>query len=212
MTILYAFISEEKHQELLSRYLNAFPGDFKEKILSYRRWQDAQLSLLGRVLLKHGLNTYYNINESDVELLPDNKPVLKGQKIHFNISHSKDLVVCIIADFPIGIDVEFLDADTNYLDFQFQMTAGEFDKIQNSEDKTKSLFTYWTQKEAVIKAHGSGMMIPLDSFEVSEGECMIDGEKFFVKDIFISEKYRGCIASNNAKMKDEVIVSEHFAI
>ncbi len=204
MIILYTHIQAEKHQYLLDRYLHAFSEDLKKDILKYRRWQDAQLSLLGKVLLQHGLRTYYDIFETEISVAPNNKPYLKGDPVHFNISHSKDLVVCAIAEFPVGIDVEFVDTSINYLDFEFQMTSGEFERIHDSEDKIKSFFTYWTTKEAVIKAHGAGMMIPLDSFEILNNETDINGEKFFTKDIFIDKNYCSCIASSDMNMNNVV--------
>ncbi|AZA54602.1 4'-phosphopantetheinyl transferase family protein [Chryseobacterium sp. G0201] len=210
MIVLYTFINEFKHKHLLDKYLHVFCEDFQNKIQKHRRWQDAQLSLLGRVLLNYGLSNYYYINETNIHLSTDNKPFLKEQNIHFNISHSNNLVVCAIGDFPIGIDVEFLDEKIDYLDFQSQMTIVEFYEIHHSRDKTKSLFTYWTKKEAVIKADGRGLQIPLDSFEVLKNECLIDNEKFFVKEIFIHKNFVSHIASNNIDILNKTILFEEF--
>lgn len=214
MIILYTFINETKHQPLLDRYLPFFSQEIKKDILRYRRWQDAQLSLLGKVLLQYGLKTYYNISDAETGIRPNKKPYLKGLDLdlNFNISHSKNLVVCAIAEFPVGIDVEFFDTSINYLDFEFQMTNDEFEKIDRSEDRIKSFFRYWTAKEAVIKAHGDGMMIPLDSFEVSNNEALINGEKFFTREIFIHEDYHSFISSSDQKIKDVIPFIEHFEI
>ncbi|WP_343685743.1 4'-phosphopantetheinyl transferase family protein [Chryseobacterium gleum] len=210
MVILYTFISEEKHQYLLDRYLSGFSPETQQAILKYRRWQDAQLSLLGKVLLQYGVKTYYNIADIEVGILPNKKPYLKGQQLHFNISHSKDMVVCAIAQYPLGIDVECNDPKISYQDYIFQMTARELVEIQNTEDKIKGFFTYWTRKEAVIKAHGAGMMIPLESFEIANNECVIEGEKFFTREIFIHEGYHGYIASSDPEIKRGVPLFKHW--
>ncbi|MDW9381240.1 4'-phosphopantetheinyl transferase family protein [Chryseobacterium sp. JV558] len=210
MIILYTFISEERHQSLLDRYLPVFSDDNKRNILKYRRWQDAQLSLLGKVLLQYGLRTYYNIPEAETGVLPNKKPYLKDQNIHFNISHSKDLVACAIAEYPLGIDVEYNDPKVTYLDFTFQMTSNEVQEIQDAEDKMKGFFTYWTRKEAVIKAHGAGMMLPLESFEVINDECTIEDEKFFIKEIFIHEDYHSYVASSDPEIKNIIPLFKHF--
>ncbi|WP_114819632.1 4'-phosphopantetheinyl transferase family protein [Chryseobacterium sp. KLBC 52] len=212
MIILYTFINETKHQPLLDRYLPAFSMEIRQDILRYRRWQDSQLSLLGKVLLQYGLKTYYNISEAEIGTLPNKKPYLKGLDLHFNISHSKDLVVCAIAEYPLGIDVEFNDPEMNYVDFEFQMTANEFKEIHDSEDKIKSFFMYWTRKEAVIKAHGAGMMLPLDSFEILHNECIIEDEKFFTREIFIHEDYHSYMASSDQKIKDITPLIKYFEI
>ncbi|WP_454047865.1 4'-phosphopantetheinyl transferase family protein [Chryseobacterium sp. Marseille-Q8038] len=202
MIILYTFINETNHQSLLDRYLPVFSQENKQNILRYRRWQDAQLSLLGKVLLQYGLKTYYNISDTETDVLTNKKPYLKGNDLHFNISHSKDLVTCAIAEYALGIDVECNDQKISYHDFIFQMTDKELQEIQDSEDKMKQFFMYWTRKEAVIKAHGAGMMLPLDSFEIVNNECHILGEKFFAKEIFIHEEYHSCIASSDQKIKE----------
>jgi len=212
MIILYAFINKELHQPLLDRFLNGFSPHFKDKILKYRKWEDAQLSLLGRVLLQFGLKKYYNLDKFEIELSSDYKPFLKEQDIYFNISHSHHLVACAIADFPIGIDVEKINTSVNYLDFQLQMTAGELNKIQYGEDKILDFFVYWTQKEAVLKAHGSGMMIPLDSFEINDGRCTIGGRTFFVKECCIDEDYPGCIAAENQEIIKRSVVLEKIDV
>lgn len=212
MIILYTFIEEDKHQYLLEQYLKVFSEDLKKDILKYRRWQDAQLSLLGKVLLFHGLRTYYDIFETDISIDTYKKPYLKDYPVHFNISHSKDLVACAIAEFPVGLDVEFYDTSVNHLDFEFQMTENELKKIHNSRNIINSFFTYWTEKESVIKAHGEGMMIPLESFEVMNNETKIHGEKFFTKDIFIDKNYCSCIASNDINLNNVVPFIELFKI
>jgi len=210
MVIVYAFIDEYKHTFLLDKYLNNFPEDFKAKILKHRRWQDAQLSLLGRILLRYGLKKYYQINEIDIALTPNHKPFLKGQDIYFNISHSEKLVACIIADFPVGIDVEFLNEKINYMDFRSQMTLGELDEIHHANNKIKCLLKHWTRKEAIIKANGRGLQIPLQSFEFVNNECLIEDKKFYVKEIFIHENYTCHIASADINILNETVVFEEF--
>jgi 4'-phosphopantetheinyl transferase len=210
MIILYAFISEERHESLLDRYLPVFSEDIKRDILRYKRWQDAQLSLLGKVLLLQGLKTYYNIPDVEIGVLPNKKPYLKGQKLHFNISHSQELVACAIAEYPLGIDIEYNDLKISYHDFTFQMTSNEIQEIQDAEDKMNGFFTYWTRKEAVIKAHGAGMMLPLDAFEVVNDECIIEDERFFIKEVFIHEDYHSYIASSDPDIKNIIPLFKHF--
>lgn len=197
MIVLYTFIDEQKHQYLLHEYSKICTEEFNVKILKYRRWQDAQLSLLGRILLKYGLNQYFNIHDFEIDRTSNHKPFLKNQNIHFNISHAGNLVVCGISKSTIGIDIEYIDPKINYIDFKSQMTPNEFNKIHFSEDEARSFFTYWTEKEAVIKAHGKGLLIPLQSFEIFQGQTLIGEEKFYLRQFFIHKEYQCCIASNN---------------
>lgn len=204
MIVLYALIDEQKHQYLLDKYSKICTEEFNAKILKYRRWQDAQLSLLGRVLLQYGLEGYFNIKDYEIDRTTNHKPFLKNQDLHFNISHAGNLVVCGISKSIIGVDIEYVDPKINYNDFKYQMTTNEFNKIHFSEDKVRSFFTYWTEKEAAIKAHGKGLLIPLQSFEVFQGQTLIDKEKFCLKETFIHKEYQCCIASNNDIRKQNI--------
>lgn len=197
MVILYTFIDKEKHQYLLNKYSSIWSENFDTKILKYRRWQDAQSSMLGRILLQYGLNKYFGINDYEIDHTTNHKPFLKNLEVCFNISHAGNLVICGISKLPIGVDIEYIDHKINFIDFKSQMTSNEFHKIQNSADKIKSFFVYWTEKEAAIKAHGKGLLIPLKSFEIFQNQTMIENEKFYLKEIFIHEEYQCCVASIN---------------
>lgn len=209
MIVLYTSIKKERHAALMHKYLNSNPQEFKNKILKYRKWQDAQLALLGRVLLKLGLNKFYGITAYEIALSEYHKPFLKNLNIHFNISHAGSIVVCTIADFPIGIDVEWLDQEINYLDFRAQMTDNEFNTIQNSDNRIGDFLNYWTTKEAVIKAVGKGLMIPLNSFEISQNSCIIGHEIFYLNEIFINESYKCSVSSNDNRITKNEFHIDH---
>lgn len=205
MEILYTYINEDYHKFLVEKYLNECDVDFKNKILKYRRWQDAQLSLLGRILLRYGLDKFYNIRKAIIQTTLHNKPFLQNEDVHFNITHAEELVACVIAKYPIGIDVEFLNPKINYTEFRSQMTLNEFNWIHTSDNKITTFFEYWTEKEAVIKAYGKGLLVPLKSFEVDNKQCFISNEKYYLKSIFINKKYRCNIAANNKYILEDNI-------
>ncbi|KAF2339713.1 4'-phosphopantetheinyl transferase family protein [Flavobacterium nitrogenifigens] len=190
--VYYSYLSEENHERLLKNDLPKFPLQYQEKIKRYRRWEDAQLSLLGRVLLFKGIGEIYNYNAYDkvMQHTKYNKPYFEDNSIQFNISHSGEIVACVFgSEHEVGIDVEII-SDIKIEDFRFQMTKTEWDNITFSKNKQRAFFDYWTQKEAVIKAHGSGLTIPLESFEILDNTTTINDEKFYLKKIEIDKKYK----------------------
>jgi 4'-phosphopantetheinyl transferase len=190
--IYYSYLSEENHESLLKNDLPKFPADYQGKIERYRRWQDAQLSLLGRILLFEGIEEIYKQKPDDkvIKHTKYNKPYFEDNLIQFNISHSGDIVVCALSDeHEIGIDIEIV-TDIVTDDFKLQMTENEWYKIVLSSNKKDSFFDYWTQKEAVIKAHGHGLTIPLKSFEILDNTTKINEEKYYLKEIKIDKKYK----------------------
>jgi len=196
--IYYSYLSEENHENLMQNELPKFPFDFVKKIKKNKRWKDAQLSLLGRILLFRGIREQYNIDleEKDIRYNVYNKPFFKDNPVYFSISHSGEIVLCAISDnTPIGIDIEKMyeiKIDT----FRPYMLDSEWNRIILSSDKHGAFFDYWTQKEAVIKNFGSGE-IDLKSFKIVDSSTMIGNEKFYLKEIKIDPKYKCNISHKN---------------
>jgi 4'-phosphopantetheinyl transferase len=91
--------------------------------------------------------------------------------LSFNASHSGTVAVIAVARAGrIGIDVERLRplVDAESIATRF-FSAGEAAALAalHPRDRVKGFFNAWTRKEAVVKALGGGLSIPLDSFEVS---------------------------------------------
>lgn len=208
MLLLYSKISEDAHDSIVKHYLNNFDRDFQKKILSYRRWQDSQLSLLGRLMLIKAFEEY-GISSAEVNNLEYNKfgkPFLSSKAVNFNISHSGDFVICAVSKkSEIGIDIEKMTA-IDLAEFKLQMTDDEWSRVVDSENKRNSFFEYWTQKEAVIKAHGHGLTLPLKSFEVLDNKTMIDGEDFYLKEVEINKEYK-CYISQSIAF-GEILIKE----
>jgi 4'-phosphopantetheinyl transferase len=195
----------------MQEFLLKFPINFQNKITSYRRWQDAQLSLLGRILLYRGAaNFNKKYKEASIKYTKYNKPYFgeEEEEVCFNISHSGEIVVCVVTNVcDIGIDIE-LQRDIQIEDFQPQMTEGEWIKISTSFNKMDSFYNYWTQKEAVIKGCGKGLYLPLKSFEISQNIAIVDNEKFFLKEIKLDKKYKCHIATNTLVNEECIKISE----
>lgn len=209
------------HSMLLEKYLKKFPPDYQNKVLSFRKWEDAQLSLLGRLLLVYGMNDLdKKFDDYQLEYTDYHKPFFINSDLKFNISHSGNLVVCAISkELEVGIDVEFIN-DINIEIFQNQMTVGELEKINNVEDSNNAFYEYWTKKEAVVKALGKGLSIPLKSFEIVEEKTSVEDSFFVVREMLLNENYKCNLAimtrtpiienANLIKSKDVLIKQVDF--
>jgi len=193
--IYYTFIQENRHSLLLKRFSMDFPENYQNKIKNFRRWQDAQLSLLGLYLLRYSLKQFEKkLDISELNFNSNSKPYLNGENLEFNISHSGDIVVCAISDqFEIGIDIEILK-DIDVGDFKGQMTDNELKKVIYANDVTASFFDFWTQKEAVLKAQGSGIIEFMQSFEIIDKRTTLNHSHFFIKEIPLDDRYKCHIA------------------
>lgn len=88
--------------------------------------------------------------------------------MYFNVSHTDGLVACAVASHEqVGVDVEALDREMDFVSMARTICCRqEFDSLVDvpKAGLPARFFTYWTLKEAYIKARGAGMSIPLDSF------------------------------------------------
>ncbi|GAA3649411.1 4'-phosphopantetheinyl transferase family protein [Flavivirga jejuensis] len=195
--IFYTLINEDNHKDLINKYLPKFSTEFQKKVLRYRRWQDAQLSLLGRVLLVKGMEQMnYNFDDFDLKYTFYNKPYFDSIDMSFNISHSGKIVICALTRLgSIGIDIEKIKP-IKITGFKSQMTKNEWESVNNSKDKIRSFFYHWSQKEAVIKTNGKGFTIPLKSFEIRNKKTTVGFENFFLKEITIKDDYSCHVALN----------------
>lgn len=92
--------------------------------------------------------------------------------IHFNLSHSADLAVLVVSDrYELGVDIEeirFLKEDIA----KWFFSRREYETLRSlpADRYLDGFYRCWTRKEAFIKAHGAGLSLPLDSFDVAFDE------------------------------------------
>lgn len=166
----------------------------QSRLLMYRRWQDQQSSLIGRVLAKTKLSQLLNVPRESLQISKDehgrlyleNHPFWGGD---FNLSHSSDLIACAITkNGRVGIDVEYI----KYLDFDLARQFLNEDEIQYAKKKHDDmlisfLYKIWTLKEAYLKALGIGLLRDPRSFGFdmklwSEGILKIRDDKSLFKE------------------------------
>ena len=79
------------------------------------------------------------------------KPRFEENELFFNISHSKDKVICAVGDVPVGADIERISEKPFYImdGFLSQREKKAFQNIAEEEkEKAEYLCTIWTLKEA----------------------------------------------------------------
>ena len=91
--------------------------------------------------------------------------------IEFNLSHCSDFVAIALSDQPVGIDIELIRplGDIDGISEQV-FTAAEKASLssQDSQKDQLSLFyKFWTCKEAVMKANGTGFMVDPKMIELT---------------------------------------------
>lgn len=99
-------------QEELQQDLLLLPEWRRQNASSYRFLIDQVLCAKAYLLLKNGLKEVYDITGNPVfEYVKHEKPVLRDYPdIHFNLSHCRRGIMCVIDDMPIGCDIEEIES------------------------------------------------------------------------------------------------------
>ncbi len=85
------------------------------------------------------------------------KPYLcNNSNVFFNLSHSKDMVACVIADREVGIDIQHMGEYKEEIIPRF-FTVDEQKYIDIAKDKKLAFYEVWTKKEALLKCKGTGL-------------------------------------------------------
>lgn len=162
-------IDRELTDEEFSLHSKLLSENRRAKLEKYNFIEDAQRTLLGEVLVRWAVRKHFNNNNlKNLTITRDfyGKPYFEeDESIHFNISHSGEMVLCSIFVKPIGVDVERVkENNLNIVEKYF--TQIEKDYIYNRcvKDRLEAFYEIWTLKESYVKAIGKGLNIPLNSF------------------------------------------------
>ncbi len=128
--------------------------------------------IITRAMLRHILSCYTGIPAMDITFNTGKhgKPYLADNvNLQFNLSHSHDRVVyAFTAHAEIGIDIEKIETRFNEKVAQRFFSASEYAALTHlpEQEKITAFYHLWAGKEAIIKAVGEGLYLPLASFSI----------------------------------------------
>jgi len=208
--LLHARIGKRLSGRAWEARLSGMPDSVQARISRYRRWEDRQAGLFGKQLLAEGLRRsgYSPAQLKNLVWDASGRPFL-GCGIDFNISHSGDCVVCALCtEGRVGIDIEEI-RPIDLSDFKAQMTPGQWETVMRAKNRLEAFFSLWTQKEALIKADGRGLLIPLDEIIPEGGNALLAGRSWALMQVRIADGYC-CHLATGRKISEEGIEKIFF--
>ncbi len=171
----------------------------REKVLRLKNRRAAIASVATGLYLQEIVKQELGIEPEDlvIETNEHGKPSVAGHpEFFFNISHSGDRVLIGFGNSPVGVDVELAkEKEMDEKIAQRCFTEWEQEFIKEREENSPvdfhkleewKFFIIWTMKEAYLKYTGTGISVPLDSFEVKPigHKVVVDDIEQRVKNIF----------------------------
>jgi 4'-phosphopantetheinyl transferase len=139
--------------------------------------RDRRRFTVARGVLRHILGRYLRRPPAALEFRYSayGKPALavglEASGVRFNVSHSHEMALfAVTCGREVGVDIEYLSREIRAEEIAERFfSARERADLHSlpAEVKHRAFFNCWTRKEAYIKAHGEGLSLPLDGFDVT---------------------------------------------
>ena len=136
--------------------------------------------------------------------------------LSFNVAHCRGMVViAMVQTGAVGIDVERVDRGMDVMETAraalHPNELSQLEGIAEPEAQRRAFLGCWTRKEAVAKADGRGLSLPLSSFEVpvfeagntevlitpsisDSGAINNPGGSYFVTDLDLDDEFVAAVA------------------
>lgn len=156
---LYLFDQYEQiPEELIFRALPLLPEERRIRAARYRRKIDRNNCVITYLMLLYGLRECFGIASAGIAYGEYGKPYFPDYpNIHFNISHCDKGCAVVIANRPVGVDIQ--DVRPFSWDIARRVCCEqELEELEQSQDWDR-LFTWmWAVKESVGKMWGNGII------------------------------------------------------
>lgn len=183
---LYLFDQyEQVSEELISRALLLMPEERRARALRYRRKIDRDNCVITYLMLHYGLRECYGIKSFKMAYGEYGKPYLPDYPdVHFNISHCDAGCAVVVADCPVGVDIQ------DVRPFSWDVTRKvccerELKKLAESAEPDKLFTKMWAIKESLGKMMERGISEKMQEVDTT----VMDTKVYSLDKVYNSEDF-----------------------
>ncbi len=195
----------------MAEYLALLSSNESNRMVRFRLREDQDRYAVAHGSLRLILGQKLGMSPDELEFAQSElgKPYLLTKDLKFNLSHSGDWVWIAVAESTeVGIDVEkikSIDGDALIQRFGSEEEL-EFFRGLTQQKQLEAFFTWWTRKEALLKAVGKGLSGGLSSFTAWRGTvepvqvsvCSESDVEWFVHTLESATGYCGALAVSSS--------------
>lgn len=138
--------------------LGVLPQWRRERVMRLQRESDRRQSVAAWLLLRRCCHELLGLDDvPDVAHMANGKPYFPTlPDVHFNLSHCPEAVACVMADEPIGVDIEAVtpfDIDVA----RHVLSDNELSLVLADQCPPIAFMRLWTMKESLLKLTGEGI-------------------------------------------------------
>jgi len=188
--IYYTIINSNISKTQWAKLVYQMPADIQQRIDRYRKEENKQQLVYGRLLLKQLLQDigYVDFDLSNVQYKEHKKPFWR-EGIDFSIAHSGKVVACALSDQgAVGLDVERI-RKIPVGDFKHILNHTDQEQLANSDTVYADFFKIWTIKEACSKADGRGLGMDVQQLFIKEKTAIFEAQEWLHFALELHEEY-----------------------
>lgn len=162
--------------------------------------EDRKKFILARGMLRKILGKYLEAAPEEIVLGYGHygRPELANCALHFNVSHSHGFALFALApEREIGVDIEYINSEIPIGDIADRVFSDREIFILGmlpEEMRKKVFFTFWTRREALIKARGTGFACGREALRKLNEEFQ-DHAPWSVRDLDMGAGYAAALAA-----------------
>ena len=168
--IWLAIPEQTSNTDVLAGFHRLLSEDEIARHQRFRFEKDKQHFLVSHALMRMVLSEYAEVppQQWQFDFNSHGRPELARSHalpwLRFNLSHTNGLVACVVTEsVDCGIDVENLTRHCDYRAIARKMFSSAENECLDQlmgEQQAERFFSYWTLKEAYVKARGLGLSLP----------------------------------------------------
>ncbi len=143
-------------------------SESRKEVLDRRIGIARKQGFAATLLLEYAVRKHYPsvVHPLVISAAENGKPYLVSEpNIHFSLSHSGGWAVCVIGDYPVGIDIEKLEPGRRDVASRFfHRDEVRYINSLSAAARDDAFYSLWTLKESFVKTTGHGLDLPLRSF------------------------------------------------
>lgn len=182
--------------------------DLKEidRAAKFYKEKDKYRFVICRSLLKFILSLHAKVDIKQIKIdyqTPNKKPYLSSHpSFFFNVTHSHDVGLIAVANRPIGIDIEHIDGNYEFMNLlEHFCNEKEMSFIKNATNKEQAFYSIWTRKESFVKALGTGINNDFSKMPSIDGLHFVDSslvggkiKNWQIQGFDLTDEYIGALA------------------
>jgi 4'-phosphopantetheinyl transferase len=168
MQLVATIIPEIPHDLFLSKLEMHLHSEEIKRIKEISNIMQAQRSGIGSLLVAHIVNGISGVPKRGISMhrYPSGKPFLPDfPNLHFNISHTNNIVVAAVGNHVVGIDIETVSTARMSIAKRF-FSKSELELLKHCKKRELDtlFFELWTARESFAKATGTGIFASISHF------------------------------------------------